>query len=355
MACTQKQKLINDLYTLRGGLSLILTEKDKIDKINSDFELQKHKIKQKNFKYDIELDKAYDELSDNELSQIRYSVGGIERDYNYEQFMQICEFESNKAINYFDINFVGFLIGILVPILLIGLAAYNLYVIASGITLIILGFNIGKIFLGIIALIAIIVTIILIWVSIDCELYSVSINSIIELINKRKKRKLFTKYLKITPKIRSQILIIEKNRINAISPFIDKALDIYDMLYDEYNTLIDNRDWQYLDLIVFYIQTGRADNIKEALQQVDRRIQTDTIIDAVNHATKEICNTIRVEIRNLKETIANRLDLIISQNSTLVAQNNVIITQNEIQNALIAKMAYSSQQIMVDVNLVTGN
>ncbi len=63
--------------------------------------------------------------------------------------------------------------------------------------------------------------------------------------------------------------------------------------------LIDFRDWENVDLIIYYFETGRADDMKEALQLVDRQRQTDEITSAIAMASAAICKTIDSSIARL--------------------------------------------------------
>ena len=54
-----------------------------------------------------------------------------------------------------------------------------------------------------------------------------------------------------------------------------------DALITEFSSVLDPRDWANIDLIIFYYETGRADTLKEALQQVDRQRQNEALIKAI--------------------------------------------------------------------------
>lgn len=97
---------------------------------------------------------------------------------------------------------------------------------------------------------------------------------------------------------------------------VPTANTLYDALVMEYNSLLDSRDWKHLDLIIFYYETGRADTLKEALQQVDRQVQTDTIVKEIKNASKNICATLKNSISNLQASmergfanLSNQLDI----------------------------------------------
>ena len=127
-------------------------------------------------------------------------------------------------------------------------------------------------------------------------------------------------------------------------------------MYESCNALSDElaekypsiswRDWKYTDTLIYYFETGRADSVKEALQHLDREIQTNEIIKTIERSTNYICNTIRACTRE----ITARLDRISEQLSEISFKQNIMIGQQALQTALMAKMASYSQSLAEDVN-----
>ena len=88
---------------------------------------------------------------------------------------------------------------------------------------------------------------------------------------------------------------------------------IYASLQKSFNKMLDERDWQYLDFIIYYLETGRAESIKEALQLLDAEKRTDRIVGAIKEAAESICSTIeRVASRISVQlgVISNQLSLL---------------------------------------------
>lgn len=141
----------------------------------------------------------------------------------------------------------------------------------------------------------------------------------------------------------------------AISCLKQNFNAIYKSLQKTFNKLLDERDWQYLDLIIFYIETGRAESIKEALQLLEREIQTKRIIRAIHEATECICSTIESAAARISAqlgVISNQLSQVVSLQQKQIAQNAEIISQAKLQNALIAKSNVTSEQLMNDVKYI---
>ena len=157
---------------------------------------------------------------------------------------------------------------------------------------------------------------------------------------------------------------------------------IYDSLVVKFKSTLDIRDWKYLDLIIFYFETGRAETLKEALQQVDRRVQTNEIIGAIRNASASISKTIEGSMSSLQGTIQlgfnnlskqlevqhqeqmgvlNDINSSIKSNSKYLADISAKIdttnkyiekinTTSELSNALLAKINVDSTRIWDDVD-----
>ena len=158
--------------------------------------------------------------------------------------------------------------------------------------------------------------------------------------------------------------------------------EMYNALVAQFKSVLDIRDWEHIDLIIFNFETGRADTLKEALQQVDRRVQTDEIIEAIESAGSSIAATINVTMRELRSDLNksfNRLSeqLAIQHAEQMTALGNInrniertnesiaklqsatenngktlenISSAANLNNALIAKIGYDSMSLMDDVN-----
>lgn len=167
---------------------------------------------------------------------------------------------------------------------------------------------------------------------------------------------------------------IEDIRKNQIEPLTKLCNDFYNTLLENYGNSLDKRDWAYLDLVIFYIETNRAESIREALQQIDRERQTQQIVASMREATEQICLSIKTEMRLLGQSIErgfSRLESSVSdmKNSfnrrisslqagveNSAAQTQLLasaqISQSTLTNALLAKSNATSEQLMNDVNYI---
>lgn len=157
---------------------------------------------------------------------------------------------------------------------------------------------------------------------------------------------------------------------------------MYEALVAQFKSVLDIRDWEHIDLIIFNFETGRADTLKEALQQVDRRVQTDEIIEAIESAGSSIAATINITMRELRSDLNRSFGRLSEQLATQhaeqmaalgninqsidrtnesiaklqsSAENNTKALENissaaNLNNALLAKIGCDSMTLMDDVN-----
>lgn len=154
---------------------------------------------------------------------------------------------------------------------------------------------------------------------------------------------------------------IEDIRQNQILPLLKSSLQFYNLLVSVYGDALDVRDWEYLDLVIYYVETNRAVSIREALQLIDRERQTQQIVGSVRLAAETICRTIQNEMFSLRGTIeqgylslqhsletgfATVSDKLDTSNALLQLQ----IDQTMLTNALLAHANVTSEQLISNVN-----
>jgi hypothetical protein len=113
-------------------------------------------------------------------------------------------------------------------------------------------------------------------------------------------------------------LIEEQNKLNNIKVTVKQmtkeannnankiAADgnvIYKALVKTFSSLLDERDWQNLDYIIFSFETGRALTIKDALFYVDRERETERIVASIQEANRNLSKVIRAEVGSLKSAM----------------------------------------------------
>ncbi len=140
-------------------------------------------------------------------------------------------------------------------------------------------------------------------------------------------------------------------------PVVNESKLFFNALQRAYAKVIDVRDWKHIDLIIFYFETGRAETLKEALQQVDNQIQSDNIVKALGYAIRELKQTILFSASKLADIMGKGMMLLSNQLSSLQAQigeQNQIVSQlvntKSMTVALQEKSDSSSTRLMEDVH-----
>lgn len=168
--------------------------------------------------------------------------------------------------------------------------------------------------------------------------------------------------------------------------------EIWNALTATYGELLDPRDWNILDLVIWQLETGRADSIKEALQLADRETQTDRIVATMQTAstaitqsinngfgklqsqlTKSFCvlagglaNSTRIiteSISRSSETLGEKIDassrtaalLGDGQRADMLAMNRnleQLFSQYSLQTALLEKSSSTCGKLMDDVRSI---
>ncbi len=95
--------------------------------------------------------------------------------------------------------------------------------------------------------------------------------------------------LAITSKFNNEIL----PQSTAVAQTVRKAM------LETSKGILNESDWQNIDFLIFYLETGRADSLKEALQLVDKQRQTEQITRAISEATNHISNTLNAAFNRL--------------------------------------------------------
>ena len=141
----------------------------------------------------------------------------------------------------------------------------------------------------------------------------------------------------------NQQIAVVKQKIpihqSAIKAIAEKSQAIIDDATKAY-PLIDLRDWENVDLLIYYFETGRADNMKEALQLVDRQRQTEMLAEAIAMASEEICKTIHFSMNQLGDALAQSFSLLSSQ---MAQQHEELLSEMEEQ--AVAQKEASAEQL----------
>ncbi|MCM1545576.1 MAG: hypothetical protein NC033_00925 [Clostridiales bacterium] len=155
------------------------------------------------------------------------------------------------------------------------------------------------------------------------------------------------------PKLYDMVDKIMAARDKAIKPIVQNSKLYYKALVAEFTPILDLRDWQHLDLVIYEIETRRADSIKEALQLVDRELQTERLERTMSEAAKSVCYTLQHGFRNLQHTIRSCCEEISDRLGAMSAQlesiNNSVNIGNALQaqsNIMVAELLSNAQAVL---------
>lgn len=158
----------------------------------------------------------------------------------------------------------------------------------------------------------------------------------------------------------ASIYSIQAETDKYISPYIALVDTTMQILEYEYSEILDKRDWKYIDYIIYLFETRRADNIPQALQQVDAKKMNDNIITAITTANENICsnlqfgfNSINSKLIAINASIVASINATYAQNTLLMQTNNNIsklISAQQMQNALISQANVDSYKMVESIN-----
>lgn len=148
-----------------------------------------------------------------------------------------------------------------------------------------------------------------------------------------------------------------------IVPFVQNSKLLYEEAVEKYKNFLSPYDWENVDLIIFYFQTGRALTMKEALYQVDRQRQTDQIVKAIQSVGSNLCTTIKNscsmishQIRSgfikLSQDVENLNKTVLSSNQTQELLMRDILDESKVNNVIQEKANVTSLQLANDINYI---
>lgn len=163
-------------------------------------------------------------------------------------------------------------------------------------------------------------------------------------------------------------------RINdEITALMSASSQISKALSDNYPWFSES-DWENTDLVIYYLQTGRADTIKEALYQVDRQRQTEQIVSVISQATQYLVGTINNNFYSLEKLVKSSFQKLaflvensgrsisraIEENTAIIREQAIrartigklqekLLTETQLSNSLLAKANETSEELLSDL------
>lgn len=139
---------------------------------------------------------------------------------------------------------------------------------------------------------------------------------------------------------KSQLAIIDNVKVaqnnydQTAEIVLPVAQSIYNALLKQYGDFLDERDWEIVDLLIWYFQSNRVDTLKEALLHADEQRALDRIATAITRASENVSRTIKEELFKLS---ANLESCIWGLTREISYQAEQIITSNKETASNIAR------------------
>lgn len=175
---------------------------------------------------------------------------------------------------------------------------------------------------------------------------------------------------KLKSKLIDCVKVADEKIAEAKKQATEHAVAGLSMIYaleDSFGDMIDRRDWENTDVLIYALETRRADDVKEALKVVDEERRTERILEAVNTAGQEICKSINMGLSRLQGEMTRCFGLLgqimvlqgdriaghmqdlqysVDTNSKYMAQ---LSSQQNMSNALLAKANENSAALAAEV------
>ena len=148
-----------------------------------------------------------------------------------------------------------------------------------------------------------------------------------------------------------------KKLIDTQNKLLSDATAIYESI--KALAIIDERDWANLDFVIYELETGRADSMKEALQQADLCIRHNEMIQAIETAGEAISACISQNINDLKHSIglqvrSLRADIneLNKGQRTIAEKLGDMLDAQELSNALLERASESSKDLAKNIEYI---
>lgn len=154
--------------------------------------------------------------------------------------------------------------------------------------------------------------------------------------------------------VKHLIDITKSNAQSKVEKYKYEGKRIYDSLESQFGYILDTRDWECLDFIIYLLETGRAETVKEALQQLDFHRQTDKIAEAVNNASRSICDRISTATKDMEKAIEECASKVEAQLSGINGRLRGMSINSAMQSLLLLKSTINSNALVKSAKSILG-
>lgn len=148
--------------------------------------------------------------------------------------------------------------------------------------------------------------------------------------------------------------IAKSNAQDNVEKYTYEGKRIYSSLESQFSCILDTRDWESLDFIIYLLETGRAESVKEALQQLDFHRQTDKIAEAVNNASRSICDRISTANKDIEKAIEECASKVEAQLLGINGRLRGMSIYSAMQSILLLKSTINSSALVKSARSIVG-
>ncbi len=133
----------------------------------------------------------------------------------------------------------------------------------------------------------------------------------------------------------------------------NEAKDIYTTLVKDFSDVLDPRDWENLDIIIYMLETRRADSMRDALNKTDSALRHEDIKSTLLTVGAQIQRSISALSSDISRKIG-KLTYEIAESgkqtsAMLGTLNTSVLNASDAERALLEKAGTDSRQLMSDV------
>lgn len=142
-------------------------------------------------------------------------------------------------------------------------------------------------------------------------------------------------------------------------PIMCECKIIFTELSDKFSYLLDPRDWENVDIIIYMLETGRSESIKEALNNADLKKYFEDLVKIVNSNAISLRNMLSDKFSSLHAAIDNCASLIqdgYERNSKLLgeikSETEKHLIAAEINNATMESINVSCRDMAENIDRI---
>ncbi|MBQ7977925.1 MAG: hypothetical protein IJ301_05010, partial [Clostridia bacterium] len=102
---------------------------------------------------------------------------------------------------------------------------------------------------------------------------------------------------------------------------------LYNKLSETFSPFLHSGDWKNIDYLIFLFETGRADDLKESLQLLDNENRFLELKQTISQTGTTLCNMLKNGLTELNQNIQNGINKI---NDTIIKSTEITVLSNKL-------------------------